>query len=419
MNAPKLRIIAFMGSAAFLLPLGCSGNDWTKRSTGTLAQVRSNSDDLRRASGDDGDEPPPAGSQPPAPPSSTLTHAPSTTGATAAASLDLTVTEAFSEKVDLLMVVDNGIYNSAGSHRVRHGVNTLVNGFSSYSDAQFAVLTAKKPSSGVSVSACLPQYSQSEIKTFFDLPTTSTYAHINCAIDGLSDLTVLMKFFKEGFLAGVQLDEVFRPGTIKAFLLISDEGAVPNHEAPFIKAAEKLWDKDLIRFYHYSLLAPEADVEWRDSDNTSLARRFPWMKVGDMSYRYADQYSKYALVGGKRVGRWGVKYYGGGSYTETYNNLSKRYNGAGAKGFDLIENKQPSDWSPALGAACGIHKFPKRSYKLTAWSDDQGLSISAVELDGTALKEDQWSLDTSGATPVLNIADSVDLSVGQQVKVTK
>ena len=400
----------------FCCLLGCSGKDFTKRSAGTYAQVQS--DDLHRASGDDNPAPPEGGDKGIiSPPSSTL-KPPPTPGATTAASLNLTVTEAFSDKVDLLMVVDNGIYNSAGSDRVRNGVHTLVKGFSSYSDAQFAVLTAKKPPSGANVSACLPQISQSESNTFFDLPTTSTYAHINCAIDGLSDLTVLMKFLGEGILAGVKLDEVFRPGSIKAFLLISDEGAVPNHEAPFIEAVEKLWDKDLIRFYHYSLLTPQANVEWRDSDEVSLSRRFPWMKVEDMSYRYADAYGRYKVVGGT-IRRLKYKYYGGGSYTETYNNLSKRYNGAGAKGFDLIESRQRSDWSPTLGTACGIHKFPKRSYKLTAWSGDSGLSISAVELDGTALGQDQWSLDSSGATPVLNIADSVDLSVDQAIKVTK
>lgn len=440
------------------LGFGCSGNDWRRDQSGGFSRVSPApaADEIEPNSSNATSEDPQAddqldaaaadttttGSQQEAPGGSTLptTIAPSAQRPTEtpqvvvpdipsppaadnvlANSLTFTVNSDFTNKVDVVVVVDNSRASSYYS-RVTHGLNTLVKAFKNHPEAKFTVITGKKPSSSsTQITACLSPANNYEIRNLFTLtPGADGYQHINCAVDALSDLSVLMKFFREKYLAGKRLDGVFsRAGAIKAFLLVSHEGAPPNHESRFAESVEDLWNKDLIRFYHYSaLLASQGSVEyeWTDSSSTKIATRFPWLATGDRSFKYAYRTFTWYTRDGSQYKRYNSYYSSNARFTKVYSNLSKNYQG---QGYDLSATTQISDWAPSLSGIAGYHKFARRVYELGEWSAETNLSISAVELDGSVLSAGDYSLDTSGVIPALKLADGVDVKEGDILKVSK
>lgn len=300
--------------------------------------------------------------------------------------------EQATDRVDVVVVVENG--SSGYRTQITDGMKSLMGASSTYPKGRFTVITA----SSNSASACLSPSGSSEIRYYFSALETppKDIRHINCGVDSMSGLASLTEFFKNKHLASVSFDKVFRPQAIKAFVVVSGEGAADNHAAQFSAAAEALWDVALVRFFHFSVLKADAHDVSAIASSRDIARRFPWVAVQDRSF----------LIHRSNRGS-------SDNYSAAYSTLQEQYSG---KGFSLANS---GGWASALGGIAGTLKYAQRTYDLELWRGLKGLSIASVTLAGQQLKKSQYTLGLNGEVPVLALADQVSVNVGDQLIINR
>lgn len=314
--------------------------------------------------------------------------------------LTFVVDESTSHIIDVVMVVDN----SSSMLRIRDAVQRefrpLFRRFSEQADVQLTIITATSESAPF----CMP--TSEDFGAYFTVPSVSDFVHINCAIDSFSDMQTLIKLIDEGQLAGVSSREVFRDGALKMFVMISDDGPPPRHAEQFLRLAESLWGKEMIRFYHFTATDPRIakpqipGIEYRD-DVIYLQH---WLL--DMGFEPFWGW-------GERVKGWEPHWNSCGNiYTEGYQKLSDYFIG---KAFPICTENWPNSFAEMMDH---VRSSVQRSYVLYGWQSSPDLSLQ-VTVSGEELRHSEFTLRQQNFSYMLHIADDVALSPGDKIVVLR
>ena len=271
---------------------------------------------------------------------------------------------------DILWVVENGNsmvrheYHTIAASQVRNFVRQYAS-----DDYQMGLITAQHQE----VEFCVPRIHKPNVDLAWLLDVSlvkQPLVKMNCAIETLSPLLAIQKFFENnGGLAGVDVQEFVRSGAQATIIVVSDGFALKSHQDGFKQAVLSHYPQSAVSFYSFSATGIRPDKsEPLEFDSSVLTA---------------------AYDGGE------VYYHGrcGHYYTQTYSDLAADF---GGRVFGVCEQ----DWTPHFEQI--MVDIEQKSYQQYSLSQLQGQAFSLldVKVNGTSvLAEDFW-LDPQD-TPIL------------------
>ena len=262
---------------------------------------------------------------------------------------------------DILWVVENGNsmvrheYHTIAASQVRNFVRQYAS-----DDYQMGLITAQHQE----VEFCVPRIHKPNVDLAWLLDVSlvkQPLVKMNCAIETLSPLLAIQKFFENnGGLAGVDVQEFVRPGAQATIIVVSDGFALKSHQDGFKQAVLSHYPQSAVSFYSFSATGIRPDKsEPLEFDSSVLTA---------------------AYDGGE------VYYHGrcGHYYTQTYSDLAAEF---GGRVFGVCEQ----DWTPHFEQI--MVDLEQKSYQQYSLSQLQGQAFSLldVKVNGTSvLAEDFW-----------------------------